>query len=859
MKKTVLLFTLLFLGGFLKAQVSYDEFKKSYTPTYEKLVPDAKIVKTLNDNIAATLGAALEILVDQNDEDAKLNVSAILTSCKRNLVAEGLKLMSAEKAIIAVGWMKESWQREVMWFVDMNTYHNLAPHLSGLKYWTPDNTPPLFAKEVSNFGLLYGAAGPDFATSSLKGLNSYITNYWTGPNGESPSGPVNDISGFKGAMLSAGIKLSDRLFLDVGYQFRTTKTMVEGSNYIRDIKYTNNTISTNFIFHKGGGFFSWGHGPGLQMNLGAVSEKNDVNTSNWTKAMSGFNAGINYGMGIYFNPEKLPVMLAVRPYWQMNLMQIDFNKISGTTPVPDIEDNRSGIGSLGLGIQLAYKFGKEREKENFINFNDELANNSSKKVNTVYSEITPRISPDGRTLYFVRADHPYNTEGSRSSQDIWVADVSNGVPNAEAKHLTSPFNQRAYNSVVGVSPDENTLLIKGNYENGEYVGKGYSFVYRTKTGWSKPEGLDIEGYADMTKGTYVGGYWSQDGKHLVLSLSENSNSDLQDLYHSYLKEDGTWSKPKSLGSVINDKATGEHSPYLASDGKTLYYSSNRDGGEGSYDIWFTKRLDDTWTNWSEPKNLGSDVNTDGWDAYYSIDASGKYAYMVSGKNSIGREDIIRIKLKEDVQPDPVVLVRGKVLNAKTKEPLDAKIAYNGLVDGKNYGIASTNPANGEYKIVLPYGKNYDFSANASGYIGISDNLDLTGVGEYREIERDLYLVPIEVGSTVRLNNIFFETGKAELKAESYFELDRVVKVLTDNPNMTIEISGHTDNVGDKGFNKTLSQKRADAVVAYLLSKGVDKSRLVSKGYGMEKPVSDNDSEEGRAQNRRVEFTILKTE
>ena len=304
---------------------------------------------------------------------------------------------------------------------------------------------------------------------------------------------------------------------------------------------------------------------------------------------------------------------------------------------------------------------------------------------------------------------------------------------------------------------------------------------------------------------------------------------------------------------------GEHSPYLASDGKTLYYSSNRDGGKGSYDIWMTKRQDDTWTNWSEPENMGSDVNSDDWEGYYTIDAQGKYAYLVSSQNSVGNEDIVRIKLKEEVQPDPVVLIKGKVLNQKDNSPLAATIAYNGLEDGKNYGIARTNPATGEYKIVLPYGRNYDFSANAANFIGVSDNLDLTDVGEYKEIERDLYLVPIEVGSVVRLNNIFFETGHSDLKSESFVELDRVVKVLKDNPNMTIELSGHTDNVGDAGFNKSLSQKRADACKEYLVTKGIDASRLVSKGYGKDKPVADNGTEEGRALNRRVEFTILKTE
>lgn len=199
---------------------------------------------------------------------------------------------------------------------------------------------------------------------------------------------------------------------------------------------------------------------------------------------------------------------------------------------------------------------------------------------------------------------------------------------------------------------------------------------------------------------------------------------------------------------------------------------------------------------------------------------------------------------------------GKVLNAKDNSPLSASISYNGLLDGVNYGIARTNPATGEYKIVLPYGKKYDFSANAANFIGISETMGLTEVVDYQEIERDLYLVPIEVGSTVRLNNIFFETGKAEFQEESFNELNRVVEMLNQNPNMTIELSGHTDNVGNDASNKALSQKRADACKSYLVAQGVDESRLESVGYGEDKPVASNDTAEGQAQNRRVEFTIL---
>lgn len=228
--------------------------------------------------------------------------------------------------------------------------------------------------------------------------------------------------------------------------------------------------------------------------------------------------------------------------------------------------------------------------------------------------------------------------------------------------------------------------------------------------------------------------------------------------------------------------------------------------------------------------------------------------MVSDRNSKS-ENIIRIKLEQEDRPDPVVLIRGKVFNAKTKEPLEAMIEYEDISDGKKYGITYSDPKSGDYTIVLPYGKNYGFNALADNFIAVSDNIDITEVGGYKEITRDLYMVPIEVGETVLLNNIFFETNKATLKSASYAELNRIKKIMDKNPQLKIEISGHTDNVGDKSYNQNLSLKRAQAVLDYLKNKGIETNRMSSKGYGMEKPVADNSTEEGRAKNRRVEFTI----
>jgi outer membrane protein OmpA-like peptidoglycan-associated protein len=271
----------------------------------------------------------------------------------------------------------------------------------------------------------------------------------------------------------------------------------------------------------------------------------------------------------------------------------------------------------------------------------------------------------------------------------------------------------------------------------------------------------------------------------------------------------------------------------------------------------SKRLDESWTKWSEPENLGPEINTDDFDAYFTIPASGKYAYVGSAKNSLGKLDIFEMKLSEELKPEPVVMIYGKVLNGKTKVPIEANISYSDLNTGKEAGIASSNPVDGSYKIILPAGQAYSFHASKKDFVSVSDNIDLKKETDYKEIERNLYLVPIEEGVDVLLNNIFFENNKADILPSSYPEMDRLVDILNAHPDMKIEISGHTDNAGAHEDNVKLTQARSESVTKYLVGKGINKDRLITKGYGGSKPVETNDHEAGRAKNRRMEFKILK--
>jgi OOP family OmpA-OmpF porin len=538
--------------------------------------------------------------------------------------------------------------------------------------------------------------------------------------------------------------------------------------------------------------------------------------------------------------------------------------------------------------------------------------NLGSAVNSEFSELNPVISPDGRTLYFGRKNHPsnrYGVKGSETisgSQDIWFSEKV-GDTWSTARRLSEVLNRDQYNTILSISPDGQTILIKGAYVNGTYETRGFSISNKTTAGWTVPVKVDIPGYEQMSKGKNEYGYLTMDGKAILLAFARKKNSEDDDLYISFF-EDGRWSRPMDLGETINTKYS-ETTPFLSADGKTLYFSSDRPGGQGSQDIYLTRRLDDTWQNWRKPQNLGSPINTEEYDAYYSIAAKGDYAYFMSGKGSLGKKDIFRLSVESpestgtegtsgksggnesdgtgaggkignapaDVamgdsrlgnsstrsvtsqESDPVVLLSGTVLNQQTgKVPEDASVTYEDLSNGKVLGQAKPDPTTGKYKLVLPYGKNYGITAKAKGLIPTSTNLDLSTMrGRYLELDdRDLSMVPLVKGNTATINNLFFDLGKATLKPESGPELRRILQVMTENKSLVIEISGHTDNTGTDEINDKLSLERANAVKDNLLKGGIDTSRIRTKGYGKSKPKADNATEEGRQINRRVEIEIL---
>jgi outer membrane protein OmpA-like peptidoglycan-associated protein len=214
-------------------------------------------------------------------------------------------------------------------------------------------------------------------------------------------------------------------------------------------------------------------------------------------------------------------------------------------------------------------------------------------------------------------------------------------------------------------------------------------------------------------------------------------------------------------------------------------------------------------------------------------------------------------VKEKFKPEAVILITGKVIDTTTGKPVEAKIVYIDLDTGKEVGSARTNPTDGSYTITLPSGKKYGYRAEADGYMAMNEEIDATDIRAYREEAKDLVMVSKAVGNKLKLNNLVFERGKYDLLESSFTELDLLYKYLIDNPTMEIEVQGHTDNQGDAKANLVLSQNRVNEVKKYLVTKGIDKKRIMARGYGGNRPDYSNVKEETRKMNRRVEFVITK--
>ncbi|MEX1239216.1 MAG: OmpA family protein [Cyclobacteriaceae bacterium] len=488
-----------------------------------------------------------------------------------------------------------------------------------------------------------------------------------------------------------------------------------------------------------------------------------------------------------------------------------------------------------------------------------------KNVNSEYSELNPLLSPDGKTLYFSRKNHPENIGGTKDQEDIWYSQLDSTGQWSLARNMGRPLNNEEpnfINSIQSVTPDGRTaVMLLGN----KYTGKGkmqagVSLSSNVDGTWSRPVALNITNdYNFNERANY---FLTNNRKSLLMSVEREDSYGERDLYVSFMEDDSVWTEPLNLGDVVNS-ANDESAPFLAADDVTLYFSSNGFSGYGGNDIYVSKRLDDTWTKWSDPENLGPEINSPVEDLFFNVPASSEFAYYSRGVSDTNT-DIFRVKLPILRGPEPWVIVKGKIVDGRTNEPIGAKIIYERLPDGKELGIAQSNPRTGEYEIRLPGGHLYGIRAEAPDRISENQNLDLSHITSDQVIDnKDFTLDPIQLTTveenvTIVLNNIFFDFDKATLKPESFPELNRIISLMKERSGMEIEIAGHADATGPEAYNLALSEKRARSVVNYLTENAISGNRISTIFHGESKPVAPNTTVDGRRRNRRVEFKITKT-
>ena len=504
---------------------------------------------------------------------------------------------------------------------------------------------------------------------------------------------------------------------------------------------------------------------------------------------------------------------------------------------------------IAVSVNVSKDIPKEIVKENL-----------GKTVNSPGQELAPVISPDGRTLYFTRNFNKANIGGA-DRQDVWFSTLesgSGGTPPgwSEAINIGPPINNSGDNAISGLSPDGRTAYLINVYRPDGGLSFGISKSTKTRQGWSQPVECKIANNYNLHEKNQLEFCVAPDGKAIILAVQRKDTRGNRDLYISLQKPDKSWSEPVSLGGVVNT-ADFESSPFLAADGRTLYFTSGGHPGFGNGDIFVSRRLDDSWGNWSEPENLGPAINTPEWDGYFTIPASGDFAYLSSRAGSLGEDDIFRLKLYPAIKPDPVAIISGQVLDAKTKKPVASEVISGIVQENKETAKADYDPETGEYKLILPTQKVYSLKAIKEGYFPTIETLDLSKDKRFRDIKRNLYMVKIEAGQKITMREVLFEQSQFTLLPGANVELDRVADMLTNYPAMEILIEGHTDNQGDWEPNMKLSADRVRVVKEYLTGRGIAESRIQTKAWGPSKPIASNETEEKRKQNRRVEFTILK--
>lgn len=467
-------------------------------------------------------------------------------------------------------------------------------------------------------------------------------------------------------------------------------------------------------------------------------------------------------------------------------------------------------------------------------------------ISSEHAEYLPVPSADGTNLVFTRR--------IGRQEDFFVAEKQAGkwAKVAPLAGLNSPYNEGAQS----ISADGRLMVFTFCQTGPDQGGCNLFYAEKCDGNWSKPQ--KIEGAVNT-------GAWeaqpslSADGSLLLFASDRPGGLGGNDIWACRRSQSGKWGKPVNLGDAINTPGN-DQSPFLHADGRTLYFSSDGRPGMGDNDLYMVQLQEDG--KWGTVKNLGYPINTPDHEGALTVSLDGSTGYFAKSPGGPSDLDIFTFPMFPEIRPLPVTYVQGSIFDSKTKATISARAELIDVESGRTVAVVS-NCEDGSYLVCLTAGKNYAMNVNKEGYLFFSEHFALSEADLDEPFELDVPLQPIEaVAATeaeerrpVILKNVFFATASAELLPTSTNELDRLFALLQDYPDMRIQINGHTDNVGSDADNQTLSEARAKAVYEYLIEKGVEPGRLQYKGFGESKPIADNDSVEGRQENRRTEFEV----
>jgi outer membrane protein OmpA-like peptidoglycan-associated protein len=480
--------------------------------------------------------------------------------------------------------------------------------------------------------------------------------------------------------------------------------------------------------------------------------------------------------------------------------------------------------------------------------------NMGDSINSPYDEYINAITADDEWLYFTRLnpkDEQTLDQGQTGEEDFYTTHRADSSW-TKALSLGPPINTHGNEGALCISPDGKYLFFAACNRPDGFGRCDLYWAHRLGDHWTVPQNLGP--VVNSTQWDSQPSF-SSDGKSLYFASTRAGGKGSSDIWKTVLQPDGQWSTPVNLGDSINTRAE-EMAPFIHPDDQTIYFSSKGHPGLGKLDLFYARKS--SGGEWKRPVNLGFPINTYADEITLVVNAKGNVAYISSDKlGGKGRQDIYKFLLYQEARPLLTNYFKGIVYDDETKVKLNARFELIDLETSKTVAESQSDRITGEFLLVLPTEKNYALNVSKDGYLFFSENFSLRGsTSQSKPFVKNIPLKPIRLGETVVLKNIFFDTDKFVLKDESLIELQKLLGLLQRNPNLKIEISGHTDNVGSAEHNLDLSRNRASAVYNYLIQKGIPGSRLTFAGYGFNQPIDDNNTDTGRANNRRTEFKVV---